>query len=503
MSAVADVTNDRSIEGAVARRPGPVQGALAVGVGVVGAIGVISGTWWILIAGVAGLIGSLLTLAKPVLGIFGLVVLGPEITSYARLSLPSGIPDLTVPRLAVGLVATSMLVSFHLGLRGLRPIIDVEKAMLGFIAVVYLDLFIRVGDVGSQSLELLDEFVAPFLLFYLTRNLFRARSEIKKFCYAMALSGVVLASHGAYQFATHSGGGQPMASASGGRSDTGHVETGRATGPFDNAAEYGCFVSFAFLWTLFLVLHESRGLERFALLIALGVIGMGALLSLGRAIWLALALAVLLIAWLERRWRFAIVVCCLAVVVVGAVGVVVVAPDQNRVEDRYGAMGPIYMRVVVYRAALTMFLEKPILGYGRGERTFVVERQDHLKPVFGIPAYWGNMLGPPHNSFLFTLVQWGLVGLVFYVSVIYFLLRRAWRVVTTLEENSLERRLSVIFLATSVIFLTQAMFADSMMLLYLSMGYFIGAGVALARTTFNGAWPPSGKGDSVLPAIVK
>ena len=69
------------------------------------------------------------------------------------MSLPAGIPDLTVPRMAVGLVVGSMLMTFHLGLLRLRALTDVEKAMLGLSVVNLIDKIARGGNPGSAARE--------------------------------------------------------------------------------------------------------------------------------------------------------------------------------------------------------------------------------------------------------------------------------------------------------------------------------------------------------------
>jgi O-antigen ligase len=94
------------------------------------------------------------------------------------------------------------------------------------------------------------------------------------------------------------------------------------------------------------------------------------------------------------------------------------------------------------------------------------------------------MAGPPHNLYLFTLIQWGLVGLLPYIAVFVLLIRRALKVRrASPDEMTFEYRFANFFLATTVVYMTGGLFADAAALPFLSTLYFIGAGILATLPT--------------------
>jgi O-antigen ligase len=442
--------------------------------GLIGASAALSDWWLYLIIAIVGVVCVLATVAQPLAGILGFVLLAPELSPYVQLNLPRGIPDLTLPRVGVALVAASVLLATMFAWRKLSPPIKVEKAMLAFLTLVYLDLYLRSSNFDSDVLIVFDELATPFLFFYLARSLFRTRIDARKFFYAMVVTGLIVGCHGVYQYATFGSIGSVNQLGTE-RTDTGHLENGRAAGPFVNSVEFGSSASLAFLWGAFLLLHDSRGLRRLALLPALGLLGLASVLSLTRSVWLGLLLAILTVAVLDRRWKTTILAGLLMTAAVSGIVVEMFPSDDSRVEDRATSMEPVYIRIVMYRAALSMVADRPFFGYGRGETTFVRERQRYLTSVGSIPADYGNMAGPPHNFYLFALLQWGFVGLAFYLSIFYLLIREA--LALHRGGSELSSALAVFFLAGTVLFLIQSMFVDIVALTFFTNAYFIGAGV--------------------------
>ena len=126
------------------------------------------------------------------------------------------------------------------------------------------------------------------------------------------------------------------------------------------------------------------------------------------------------------------------------------------------------------RAALSMSVDSPLVGYGKGKRAFVRGRADHVSSVGSISADYGLEAGPPHNTFLFTQLQWGLFGLIPYVAIFYLL------VVSCLEirrlrpdGESIPHCMAAFFLATTALYVTQGMFMDVAELNFLTSLYFI------------------------------
>ena len=178
---------------------------------VVAAGATLNGRWVYLVAGCLGVGLAAATLSYPLGILLVWILAGPELEPY-RLSLPVGVPDVTVTRLvAVGASAVLMLQSIMRS-RTFERLIPAEKGMVAFVSLIVLDTLLRSPEAGSQLLKNADSFAIPFLYFYLARNIIRTRQDMSRVLIVIVLGGVVLSLHGSYQFVMHSdAGGAEMA----------------------------------------------------------------------------------------------------------------------------------------------------------------------------------------------------------------------------------------------------------------------------------------------------
>jgi O-antigen ligase len=449
----------------------------AIALGTVAANGALGGSWKYLVAGCAGAVVASVALTYPLAILLVWLVVGSELESF-RVSLPAGIPDVTLTRLAgVGafgvLVLQSMLRS-----RQLLPPIRVEKIMIAFFAMVVLQTVLRTPDAGSQLLRNADNFAFPFLYFYLTRNLVADRRDLKAVLVAIVLGGALLSLHGLYQYLLQGGGGGavgPVVAAG-----TNHAVTGRAVGPFHHAGEYGGVQSLAFLWGMFLWIYGGlRGLPRMLVLAATALAGAAVVLCLTRSVWLGLILAIGTIAVFDRRWRGRIIGGLVTASVVAGLATVLVSGGPSRIGDRLFEIVPIYNRLVIWYTSVNMALAKPVFGYGTGEKSYLQERSKYDAPDF-VAIEWGIGIST-HNAYLFTLLQWGIVGLAAFLAVFLALLKMAAGIRrSSVDEESLEYPLASYFIACSVFVLIQGVFYDAQAAYFQTTIYLI-SGALIAR----------------------
>ena len=85
--------------------------------------------------------------------------------------------------------------------------------------------------------------------------------------------------------------------------------------------------------------------------------------------------------------------------------------DTSLVHSRLVAEDSVQQRLVAYKLALLMSLAKPVFGYGRGDEPFAIGRAEYLARIESDWLELGAEIGPPHNQYLYTLVQYGLIGL--------------------------------------------------------------------------------------------
>jgi hypothetical protein len=138
--------------------------------------------WWVpFVAILFGVPATLFLVSEPFKALMMWLLVSPTLGSYIKLSLPSGIPDITFDRLIVGciLLAFVLRVMFRGG--RLLPVGGTEKAMLVFSGIALLNLVFRGISKGSEFLIFIDEYGVPFLLFVAAKNLFQTDKQVQQF----------------------------------------------------------------------------------------------------------------------------------------------------------------------------------------------------------------------------------------------------------------------------------------------------------------------------------
>lgn len=191
-----------------------------------------------------------------------------------------------------------------------------------------------------------------------------------------------------------------------------HVE--RARGPFLEAAAnglalYGCAVAAAVAFATW----RSPWARRSAVAVAL-LCGLGLIFTLTRQVWLGAALAtvVTLVAVPDLR-RFLLPFVLVGGLLVGG-SFVAVAGLQEQSSERAGSSRPIWDRLNSNRAALEMVRAEPLLG--AGWYRFGPESPGFYQLADGFPL---TQVDRPHNVFVATAAELGLVGLVLFVSTLW------------------------------------------------------------------------------------
>ena len=162
---------------------------------------------------------------------------------------------------------------------------------------------------------------------------------------------------------------------------------------------------------------SSRGLRTVILLASLPV---AVLATMTRAVWISFAGTVL--ALIEgsnrKRWCRKACIVVVAVTIVGAVVILSSHELAGPLNDRFEEQGPVDFRKAVYAGGWEMFFQHPVRGWG-------FHRMPAELPRF-VSGYTERVLYP-HNTYLELLVEQGVVGMAFYLWLMWELwrLRRA------------------------------------------------------------------------------
>jgi O-antigen ligase len=414
--------------------------------------------WWVpFVAILFGVPATLFLVSEPFKALMMWLLVSPTLGSYIKLSLPSGIPDITFDRLIVGciLLAFVLRVMFRGG--RLLPVGGTEKAMLVFSGIALLNLVFRGISKGSEFLIFIDEYGVPFLLFVAAKNLFQTDKQVQQFVRALFLVGVYLGLYGGYQYLAH---GSIVAAHDYDPETLGHLLEGRAVGPFLNGAVYGTLLTYAFVWSLYLLSVERWGRAQLVIVVGLVLFGLGMFLSLTRAVWVGFLVALFVVQLLDRKWRKPFAVCLAGLILLSPIAWLKKS-DTSLVRARLVSEDTIQQRLVSYKLALLMILARPVFGYGSGDDPFFTGRTEFLPQIQSKWLELGNDIGPPHNEYLYMLVQYGLIGFIAFGAIFIAIVRSGLQLMRLLpDQGSAEYQFVILFWGMLTAYLVQGLFAD-------------------------------------------
>jgi O-antigen ligase len=454
-------------------------------IGVVTSVAVLSGAWSYLLLAIPGTLLVLLALAFPRAALLLWVLLAPIATAYGTLELPGGIPDITFSRLVVGLVAIALLLRSRIQGRRFGPVEGPELAMLAMLVVLALDFMARAENRPSEALQHFDERVVPCLLFVFARSLFVHPADRRRVAWAIAISASIVAAHATYQVIR----GGPTVSITGeltsavtreggARVNESHFEQGRGVGPFTNGVESGGVVAIGLGAALYLAFHGASGWLRLAPALMTIPLVTGVVASLTRSVWISAYLALVATLFLDRQARRTLgagLVVVSVVLVAFFFGSEQAAPLRSRAES----VEPVTGRLIMYRLAGELTLERPFTGYGSGLPTRLAVLSK-LRGEGGVDADLAP--GQFHNTFLMVLVEWGIGGLLTWVLVLGSLL---WGAIALRargpDDDADAYYFGGVLIFASVVYLIQCVLVDIPGFLYLSDLYFFLAGVVYGQ----------------------
>jgi O-antigen ligase len=452
-------------------------------IGLAVTVSVLTDTWFYLLIATAAVVFVLFTLAYPKTAMFLWLLIAPLGNAYLQVKIPQ-LPDITFNRVIVTLVTIALLMRVMFKGARLAPFGIVELVMLVLVAIMSADL-IRSGNPISDGLQDYDERIRPILLFLAARNMFGSVRDLRRVMATVVLLGCYLALHGGYQYftsgkiATNAAVEDPIQRVGDDRVNESHLAQGRAVGPFVNGTEYGGVAAIAFLCALFIYLYQTRRLSRATPLAAMPFIGAAVVMSSTRSVWLGAYLALLLMVWLDRRRRAALVAVVIGITIVAGAAAYVFLPKDSTLEERASSLEPIRARLIMYNIGLRIAVRKPLTGYGRGAPSRIAARRELYS--MGTPDA-ELAAGQFHNIFMMTLVEWGVFALAAYVAMLVLILRAAIELRRrTAHEAGLVHHFAGLFLAASVVFVVQGLFVDLTAFLYLNGLFFFLAGLTFAH----------------------
>jgi O-antigen ligase len=463
------------------------------------ATAILQGEFKLLIGAGVGILFVVLGVTQPRIALWAWLLLAPVASRYGTVSLPVGLPDITFSRIVVGIVVTGLLLRRALLGEPLRPLKPLDWAMLIFVSIMGVDLVLRGENFLSEALQDFDELIVHVVLFITARHFLTRREDIRVATAMLLVVGCVLAAHGAYQFVRFTGWAAPedyapVERVAGARVNENQLAEGRSIGPFASPVEYGSVCAVSFAAALIVVMHQFPGLPRSLGLVALVASAAGVLLSATRSAWLAPVVAALVIATLDRQRRAAILVSFAALAATILAVVLLVLPRSDLFVARAYSATPISARAMMYRIGARLAVRKPIEGYGRGIPALLAARQE-ARDIGGPDAEIAA--GQFHNTFLMTLVEWGIFGLVTYVTILLLMVHLGLAVRRLAGDDDLLFHFGGFYVAAIALFVVQNLLVDTPAFQYLNGMLFMFAGMLQAQ---RDQLAHSGETDRVISA---
>lgn len=404
------------------------------------------------LAVIAGVVSIAAVFRAPRAGLLLWLVTTPILSFWVVIPLGAGVPDVTYNRVFVASMLAVILLRAVLGLGpGLRAG-KIEWTMVLFVTLAGISLW-KSQRLTTDLQLLLDAYIVPFLIFWIARTLYAESGSLRAVVGTLIVLGVSLAATG---FLQRLGGRVPL-------TPVGFqpIHLDRMTGVFDNAAEFGGVLAMIACVCLSFASASRSYASRLGLLAAATLLGVTAVLSMTRAVWLGMLVGVIIIAWRSSLARRLLGWSAVPAFVVGIVVLPAIIGDlfaPNTMRERAGEIGPVYNRVIATTTALRMWTDKPLFGYGFGRYVYLENHREYLRPVGSIAAELGARVDVPHNEFLHLLVLTGAVGLAVYLFIIYQAARvaRRWQIL----PPGPARGLALGFSGSMAVYLINGLFAD-------------------------------------------
>jgi O-antigen ligase len=392
----------------------PVEVAASLGAAVVVGLAVASGMWVVAALILAGVLvlGIALWRFRSLL-ILWLAGMGTVFVFPNKVLHPIA-TVLTVERVLFAVLVTAALAGILMRIVRPAPLERTDRAMLVVLAVCLLSL-LRSGlraplpTLYAGAVLWVEGLLIPFGAFMLAKNQVWGDRELTRLLKVLFGVGLYLSAAGLLQY--HAGITVFLPTYL--KLDP---EMDRAMGVFTSPVEYGAVLGILLLVTLLQYVRARDALARAFLLAGMGVLAAGIAASRTRAVWIAVAAAMVVIWIKDRRGRAPVAVGALLGGLWLIVSSVLLGLDL-RVRERILEAEPLYNRVALYSTAINIVVHNPMFGLGWGPRSFADAKRDYYASMGGVSPQWAFNPSLPHNELLFMLVLTGLVGAIPYVLV--------------------------------------------------------------------------------------
>ena len=231
---------------------------------------------------------------------------------------------------------------------------------------------------------------------------------------------------------------------------------------FKDHTSYGAIVAFYIPLTIGLMFRKKNSaIIQYLLILFLVILSIGLLYSYTRAAWVSLvaAIGVWVLFTLKIHIKYVLILGCFA----GFIGFqyytdITIALNKNKTDSSENISNHIESisnvstdasnleRINRWNCAIRMFEEKPVFGWGPGTYAFEYAPFQHSSEITVISTNFGNR-GNAHSEYLGALAEMGILGLVSFLMLLFFVFYRASLLYIKLTDKELKTLLLSVILA--------------------------------------------------------
>jgi hypothetical protein len=395
-----------------------------------------------------------------------LIISWPILTLFLRIPLPAGIPDLSYDRVMFLLLLCLIFLEALVLKRRLTKISLFDILVIVYVAAQFSSrvFVLWFGGMGTPNLNgLLDIILIPVMMYWITKNLIVTGMELRWFLRALVITCLIICLTGLFEQAMGVRFFKSSVSLGGTEEvyEWQDVPGGRAAGAMGNPAIYGATLGIGILASMAYLPETKVRLVKVALLAGIGLLLVGVLASYTRSAWLSV-FVVLFAAqfFINSLWRKTLPLFTLVIILLIVFWDKI--PGDSYIVSRALTTDSITPRIGVINLGWSLFLEKPLLGWGSG----------------ALNEFGSKLIGAiSHNIYLSYLVDGGLVlFLSFFITMVYILMSTV-RIYRRAIKNSLERNSLIPVTGGVLIYLISGFFLELRFFGYFNALFWICIGV--------------------------
>ncbi len=371
----------------------------------------------------------------------------PILANFIRVDMGAGIPDITIDRVASLLLFMVLLFQVAVRMRSLHRMVPMDWILLAIFVLLLPGIF-RGFDPITAAQQIFDQILAPFIVFFLAKNLLTSQREIRPLVWTIGIVTLYCAVLGfqehytEYSFFTATG--ELSWQQEGALAD-------RIQGPFESPQVLGTVMVGGIVFFFYQMFSARRPLSRVAAFIILVIHTFVTYWTYRRSVWMGYFATLVFLGLVEKRFRRPLILLI-------AVSTVAVAFNWQHIaessvfQERLANSRTVNDRYIVWLTAWEMAKRFPVLGTGFGwfGHYYTKYFTFHGNTV---TTEFAHNITSAHNSYIRMWVEGGPFLVILYVAMLFLMVRRVVHLLNgQLIHPSIGRMEVMVFVG---VFLTQ------------------------------------------------